>query len=323
MRQWPPATVRGASLLSTVLLRQGRAREALEAARAGAALGPGIVPEGTALEALQRAGEMPRLDSVLSRQLEVARFSEQRPGLLERLIGVRREGGRPRSALALAEEYDRLHSPAVRRTAPFAHLQRVLTLLELGRSNPSHALAARALFDSMAQMPGYDEPRMARHRAWMWTHVATAAAEAGDTGALGELSNRIAAMAQRSAYGRDRRLHWYVIGLLREARGDWEQARIAYAAALWSPTDNHVAPRLARAALETGRPQDAIRALAPYLRGPLDASNQYLPRWRVHRLMGDAWRAAGFPDSARAHDAWVRRALANAEPEYRRFAMRD
>ena len=150
----------------------------------------------------------------------------------------------------------------------------------------------------------------------MWTHVATALARAGDTAALPRLEERIAGMAARSSYGRDRRLRFYVRGLMEEARGNWEGARLAYTAALWSPTENMVAPALARAALRTGRPADAVRALEAYLRGPLDASNQYVPRWEAHRLLGDAYAASGDRARARAHYDWVRGALQNGEPEY-------
>jgi hypothetical protein len=151
----------------------------------------------------------------------------------------------------------------------------------------------------------------------MWSHVATARARAGDTAALPALEERIARMAARSSYGRDRRLPYYVRGLLEEARGNWEAARLAYTAAVWSPTENLVAPALARAALRTGRPADAVRALEAYLRGPLDAANQYVPRWEAHRLLGDAYAASGYQARARAHYDWVRGALQNGEAEYR------
>jgi tetratricopeptide (TPR) repeat protein len=169
----------------------------------------------------------------------------------------------------------------------------------------------------MAAMPGYSEPRMARHRAWMWTHRATALALAGDTAALPALAEKIEGMAARSSYGRDRRLRSYVTGLLLEARGDWEGARRAYEQAVWSPTENLAAARLARAALRTGRPRDATRVLEAYLRGPLDAANQYVPRWEVHQLLGEAYAALDLPARARPHYEWAERALARSEPSYR------
>ncbi len=317
MASWPGGRVTSPAILATVLLRQGRTGEAVAAAREAARIEPSVSAEAVELDALLREGNLARLDSLMSLRLETTRFPETRSPVLERLSRIRREGGRPRSALPLADERIRSQSEAVRRTHAFVHLERALSLLELGRHDPRSARQAAALFDSMSAMPSYDEVRMPRHRAWMWTHVATALARAGDTAALPRLEERIARMAARSSYGRDRRLRYYVRGLLEEARGSWEAARLAYTAALWSPTENMVAPALARAALRTGRPADAVRALEAYLRGPLDASNQYVPRWEVHRLLGDAYAAAGNASRARGNYEWVRRALHNAEPEYR------
>lgn len=149
---------------------------------------------------------------------------------------------------------------------------------------------------------------MARHRVWMWTHEATALAVAGDTTALPALERRIAEMALRSAYGRDWRMPYYVQGLLFEARRDWPRAADAYRRAIWSPAENHVAPRLARALLLSGRPNEAVGALQPWLRGPLDAANQYVRRTEAHQLLGDAFAQLGREDSAAVHHAWAVRA---------------
>lgn len=315
MTRWKVGASTGSAMLVTVLLRRGDTAKAVAVAREVNRRDPSISPEAAELDAMQYGGALPALDSILTAQLAMARSTGAKGAILERLIATRREGGRPRSALALAAELSRLAPPVG--TAAFAHLPRALTLLELGRTDRTAARAAAALFDTMATMPAYDEPRMARHRAWMWTHIATALALAGDTAALPALAQRIDEMAARSSYGRDRRLSSYVNGLLLEARGDWEAARKAYAAAVWSPTENMVATRLGRAALRTGRPRDAVQVLEAYLRGPLDAANQYVPRWEVHQLLADAYTALGAADSARVHHAWVRRALARAEPPYR------
>lgn len=313
-----PSRRRGYALLVTVLSRKGNAAAALAAARAAALQAPWIAPEAVAMGSMRYAGNLATLDSMLSARLAVARLPEERALVLLRLSEIRREAGRPQSALSLAQELERLEQakPNYDPRNPFLFLPRALALLSLGRTDPAAARAAAAVFDSMARVPAYAEPRMARHRAWMWTHMATALALAGDTAALPSLARRIRAMAERSSYGRDRRLPAYVDGLLLEAREDWEGARIAYTAAVWSPTENLVAARLARTSLRTGHPADAVRVLQQYLRGPLDASNQYVDRWEVHRLLGDAFTAMGRRDSASAHYDWVRRALGSAEPPF-------
>lgn len=318
--RWPAAIGGGSGLLVTVLVRRGNIADAVAVARAAAAAEPQIAPEAVLLGGMQMAGEFAHVDSILSSQLAATQTPELRAGILDKLSKVHRESGRPRSALELALEVERIDAayPSSDPKNPFGRLSRALAFLELGRHDPRAARAAAALFDSMAQTPAYDEPRMARHRAWMWTHVATALALAGDTAALPRIANRIRSVAERSSYGRDRRLPAYVTGLLLEARGDWEGARIAYTAAVWSPTENLVAAKLARASLRTGRPRDAVRVLQQYLRGPLDAANQYVARWEVHSLLGDAFEATGQPDSAKVHREWVGRALSEAEADYRR-----
>jgi thioredoxin-like negative regulator of GroEL len=160
----------------------------------------------------------------------------------------------------------------------------------------------------MAAMPGYPDLRMARHRVWMWTHQATALALAGDTSALPALERRIAEMARLSAYGRDWRMPYYVQGLSFEARRDWPRAADAYRRAIWSPAENHIAPRLARVLLVSGRPNEAVGVLQPWLRGPLDAANQYARRTEAHQLLGDAFAQLGRQDSAAVHHAWAVRA---------------
>lgn len=323
MMQWPVGGFTGEGMLIPVLLRQGRVAEAAAHARVVARRDPSASPEAIELDGMQYAGELPALDSILSAKLAVARGPESRQPILERLVLTRREAGRPASAFGLAIELARLVPAALARTEAFLHLQRALTLLELGREEARFARSAAALFDSMARMPAYDEPRMARHRVWMWTHQATALARAGDTAALPGFAGRIADMALRSSYGRDRRLHFYVSGLLLEAREDWEGARNAFAASVWSPTENLAAARLGRAALRSGRPREAVQVLQAYLRGPLDAANQYVPRWEVHQLLAEAYAALRISDSARVHSQWVRRALARAEPTYRAIGASD
>lgn len=81
--------------------------------------------------------------------------------------------------------------------------------------------AAAALFDSVARAAAdpNSRGRTARRIAWALTHVATARAAAGDTASLARLADSIEALGPVSGYGRDRRLHHHVRGLLLMARG--------------------------------------------------------------------------------------------------------
>src|SRR5687767_202530 len=128
-----------------------------------------------------------------------------------------------------------------------------------------------------------------------------------DTAMLPELRERIARMSRFSSYGRDRLMPRYVQGLLLEARGDLPAAAEAYRSSIWSPTENHVSPRLARVLLRLGRPDAAVRVVQSWVRGPLDAANQYVPRWEAHEALADAFDALGASDSAARHRSWVER----------------
>lgn len=294
-------------LLGTVLLRREDFRGAAEAFRQQNALAPGAAsPRGVAIAIARRQGNFLALDSIADQIIRGAEDSgELRYGLLVRSDALR-EAGRPAEALRIARRFRQSSDSAQggHSRDPFVLLHEALALLELGRTDPRAAREAAAVFDSMAAMPGYPELRMARHRVWMWTHRATALAIAGDTAELPALERRIAEMARRSAYGRDWRMPYYVQGLLYEARRDWPRAADAYRRAIWSPTENHVAPRLARALLVTGQPAEAVRVLQAWLRGPLDAANQYVRRAEAHRLLGDAFASVGRQDSAAVHHNW-------------------
>ena len=248
------------------------------------------------------------MDSTVSSIVRAPRDVGELQYGLELQSAVLRERGQPGPALEAARRFHRVVDSVAGRPSrdPFVRLPEALALLELGATDPRAARAAAKLFNDMATMPMYSEPRMARHRVWMWTHEASALALAGDTAALPGLARRIEEQSLLSAYGRDQRMPFYVTGLLLEARRDWLGAAEAYRRAIWSPTENHVSPRLARALLASGRPAEAIPVLQSWLRGPLDAANQYVRRSEVHRLLGEAFQKLNRQDSASAHYAWVR-----------------
>lgn len=58
--------------------------------------------------------------------------------------------------------------------------------------------------------------------------------------------------------------------------------------------------------LRRGQPQEAVAVLRPATRGiVLESANLHLTLSDVHALMARAFAAAGQPDSARAHRAWL------------------
>ena len=309
--RWNPERHGPHGMLGTVLVRREDFRGAAAAFRQQNALAPGMAsPRWVDVLIARRRGDFATVDSIANHLIRAAEDPGELHYGLQVQSDILREAGRADAALRVARRFyhsaDSLAGGHV--TDPFARLPEALALLELGRTNRSSARAAAALFDSMAATPGYPELRMARHRVWMWTHRATALALAGDTAELPGLERRIAEMARRSAYGRDWRMPYYVQGLLFEAREDWPRAADAYRRAIWSPTENHIAPRLAHVLLKSGQPAEAVRALEPWLRGPLDAANQYVRRSEAHQLLGDAFAQLGQRDSAAVHHDWVHRA---------------
>jgi tetratricopeptide (TPR) repeat protein len=314
---WNPKNGPPHGLLGTVLLRREDYAGALAEFRRERELvgGSGSLREVEVLAAVRRGG-LATLDSMLHPIVSGEQDANEVAYGLERQAMMFRESGRPAEALVAARRFRALVDSLAGGASPdpFTRLPEALALLQLGRTDRHAARAAADLFNHMASMAAYPEARMPRHRVWMWTHAATALALAGDTTELIALERRAAEMALRSAYGRDRLMPNYVHGLLLEARGDWDGAADAYRQAIWSPTENHVAPRLATVLLAAGRPAEAVGVLQSWLRGPIDAANQYVPRADVHALLAEAFRRLRMPDSAAVHDAWIRRSRASGAP---------
>jgi predicted Zn-dependent protease len=138
------------------------------------------------------------------------------------------------------------------------------------------------------------------------THRATALAAAGDTAALARLVEPIRTTGARSGYGRDRKLHHYVRGLLLAARGNREEATVELRAAIYSPNFGYtrVNLELGKVYLALGKPREAIDVLRPALHGSIEASNLYVTHTDLHELLARAFDAVGAPDSAAVHRAY-------------------
>ena len=197
-----------------------------------------------------------------------------------------------------------------------ANLARAQSLLEAGQARQAADLFR--WLSAYAPREAYMQARAARHRAWTMTLAATAYAVARDTAELSWLADSVQALGRRSAYGRDRRLHYHIRGLLALARGQRDSAAAAFSRAVFSPTAGYTRTNydLARTLLGLRRPEAAIAIIRPSLHGSLEASNYYVTRTELEQLLAEAFVAAGQRDSAAVHRRIVDRAWVHAEPDY-------
>jgi tetratricopeptide (TPR) repeat protein len=160
---------------------------------------------------------------------------------------------------------------------------------------------------------------MARHRSWLLAHAANAYAYAGDTSALMRLADSVETWGRFSAYGRDRRLHFHLRGLIASARGRPEEAISFYRKALYSLPDGYTRTNLelGRELIATGKPREAISVLRPALRGPIQANNLYVTLTEIHEQLAVAFERAAQRDSAAIHYRWVADAWRDADEPFR------
>src|SRR4029079_3189611 len=111
-------------------------------------------------------------------------------------------------------------------------------------------------------------------------------AAAGDTAAVRALADSVERWGAGSAYGRDRKAHHYLRGLVLAAADRHEDAVREFRAAMHSPSlgFTRVNYELARSLLRLGRPAEAIATLQSALRGELYASCMYVTRSELHEL---------------------------------------
>jgi Flp pilus assembly protein TadD, contains TPR repeats len=226
-----------------------------------------------------------------------------------------REQGRLAEALD-ATRHLRAISVALSRHPLTSSVLEAQVQLESGR-----ALAAAALFDSIAHLPERNAPpsQQSRASAWMLTHAVNAHAAAGDTTTVARLADSIRVLGSRSGFGRDQRLFHHARGLLLAARHDDAGAIAEFQRAIYSVSGGYTRSNyeLARLLLRNNRPREAIAVLQPALRGSIDGSNVYVNRSELHQLLGQAWDAASGKDSAAAHYAVVARVWAAGDPPFR------
>jgi tetratricopeptide (TPR) repeat protein len=187
--------------------------------------------------------------------------------------------------------------------------------------------AAQALYERSSHGPRLETrefpPSGTSSRGFCWHHalLADAIAPSGDTVRLRALADTLTVGCAKSFYGRDRRLHHHVRGLIAMQQGRWldaeaelQQARYGVAES-W--TRSTVA--LAKTELALGQPRAALVALRDAYATPLDGMGRYQPRSEIDLLMAQAFRAAGDAESARLYEGYVRHAWRNADPEVKRL----
>ena len=265
---------------------------------------------------LIRAGAYDAADRLSAGQIDGGTFRGRTDGYWALAVSLR-EQGRLDEALDAMRRLRRV-ARATWREGPVSSVSVLEAQLQLERGQP---VVAAALFDSVVRaLPSLIMPaQLAKDSAWRLTHVANARAAAGDTAALAPLADLVQSLGARSGYGRDRRLHHHIRGLLLVARGDDAAAINEFRQAIYSLTGGYTRTNLelANAYLRMRRPLDAIAVLQPALRGSIEAQNLYVNRIEIHDRLAQAWQRAGRADSAAAHYRVVARAWAAGDPAFR------
>ena len=159
---------------------------------------------------------------------------------------------------------------------------------------------------------------LARNRSWNYTLLGMALLAAGDTGKVGQLADSVEYWGRHSLYGRDRRAHHYLRGMLLVARQKDDEAVTHLRAAIHSPTHGftRVNYELGRALMRLNRPAEAISVVRPALHGDIDGGNLYVTRTDLHELLAQAFDAVGQRDSAAFHYRAVMTAWKRADPAF-------
>lgn len=321
-RQWTktqPGSGAAWGNLANVYYFAGHFQEALAANQTVVALAPHVSQVPFRMWLRLRSGDYATADQYFREQIR-----EGDPGTraanLEWLTNSLRIQGRLGEAMETAALLRRAHGPneagepdkLPAGSAPYSALWEAQVNFELGRYRP-----AAALFDSISRSGGGETPsRKARHRAWTQTLRAEALATAGDTLLLESIADSVEAWGQQSGYGRDRRLHHHVRGLLMAARGRFTEAEDEFRAAIFSPVNGYTRTNteLAQVLLQLKRPLDAAALAESAARGPFDGPNTYVTRADLFELAGRAYDAAGQRDSALVCFRRVAQAWQHADP---------
>jgi tetratricopeptide (TPR) repeat protein len=191
-------------------------------------------------------------------------------------------------------------------------------ILALALGDPRKAAAVYGQLLHLPLPPQWSNGTKARHRAWNGTLYGMALAAAGDTVALAALADSVELWGQGSLYGRDRKTHHYLRGMLHQTAGRHEDAAREFRAAIHSPTMGftRVNYELARCLIRLDRPREAIATLQPALRGDIEAGALYVTHTELHEVLAQAFDRAKMSDSASVHYRAVTKAWAGADREF-------
>jgi tetratricopeptide (TPR) repeat protein len=195
-----------------------------------------------------------------------------------------------------------------------------MAALELGNARPAMSFFGGMWRSDESQFaPGLQ----ARHHAWSRTLYGMALAAGGDTLAVRRLADSVEYWGRRSLYGRDRRAHHYLRGMVLVAAGRDAAAAGELREAIHSPTNGftRVNYELGKALMRLNRPAEAVPVVRAALHGDIDGSNLYVTRTDLHELLARAFDQLGRRDSAAVHYRAVLNAWAHADPVFR--ARRD
>ncbi len=313
-REWEAASPWSSDAATTAAhawMFQDRLTEAIAASQHVTAIAPGIPQDGFRAQVAIRSGDLATAEAFYSNLAEGTLI----PGEgWKWMTIIRRTGGRPASAMGYATRLRQQEPLRQKNAAPYNALFQAQLLYDMGQYRQ-----AAALFDSITRSPRDSTPsQVARNKVWTQTLRATALFAAGDTTPLPALADSVERWGQASSYGRDRRLHHHIRGLVAEARGQYDVAAGEFERAIFSPTLGYTRTNyeLAKVYLHLNRPRDATRIIGAALRGPYDGANTYTSRAELVELAALAWDAAGQQDSALARYREVVRYWTNTEPNF-------
>ncbi|MEP6691528.1 MAG: tetratricopeptide repeat protein, partial [Gemmatimonadaceae bacterium] len=268
-----------------------------------------------------RLGRFADADRIVQTLLDAGSEAEQARARWLQVISLR-DQGRMREALEAA----RALADVSRRTSDETELRKRLfdqpvaqVMFELGDWRESAAISeAIAPPGRIAGSPGGD----ARWRVWQMTHRAAALAELADTMSLQRLADSLELLGARSAYGRDRLLHFHVRGLLAMRRGRLDEAIDDFRRAIFSPVSGYTRTNLelARALRRRNRAAEAVPWLRAALHAAPDASAYYVTQTELQEELALAFDAAGARDSAVTYYERVSQAWAHGDPDFQKRA---